>query len=281
MLLLHDASGMTRLAIAAALNLPLGTVSTRLRVARQTIDAARRRFEAQLAARGESLWALPPFALLFDISELSTGGADEPLGAPGVSTATPPLSAAAPWMAAGFPVLAGFAAIPMAAVVLALCDAPTPSPLPIPSAAIAKESAPPEPSPSPIPTAAIAAMVAPPVQSPRPRGTPPAAITAPPRDDFSPDEVKAQVNAARVALARGDAVKALFTLERLDRRDRRGLLLPYRESLRIEALANLGRLPEARARLLRLRKATPADPLLVRLDRLLRAPAVERQVARE
>jgi hypothetical protein len=96
--------------------------------------------------------------------------------------------------------------------------------------------------------------------------------TAIPRDDLSPEEVKAQVNAARMSLSRGDAPGALLALERLDRRDRRGLLLPYRESLRIEALANLGRLPEARRRLLQLRKATPADPLLLRLDRLLRAP---------
>lgn len=268
-LLLHDACGMTAAAIASTLALPLGTVTTRLRVARRNIDAARRRIEAQLASHGESLTALPAFALLFDTVETSPGDADEPPSAPGVSAVTPPRVTAAPWMAAGIPALAGVVAVTVASVLFARCDAPAPSPLPVPSAAMDLESTPTDPSPPPTPPSALGA---PTVQPPRPRATPSTVNTASPRDDLSPDEVKAQVNAARMSLARADAPGALVTLERLDRRDRRGLFLPYRESLRIEALANLGRLPEARRRLVQLRKATPADPLLLRLDRLLRAP---------
>lgn len=261
-LLLYEGTALEMDDVAGALGIPEGTAASRLHRARRNLRAARARLQAR---KGELRGVVPPLWILFDGSPASfEDGAEPGIGA-GTPAAASPLGAAAPWMAAGLlGALAATSAIAVGAVVLSRCNPPDPSPSPIAQVAAVSESA----------------LSAPSAMSPTPPGAapPPLVSAAPapsaseaPRDELTTEEIKAQVRAARTSLAGGDATGALNVLIRLDRRERRGLLFGERETLRIEILARLSRLTEARLRLARLRTSAPEDPRLKRLERILSA----------
>jgi RNA polymerase sigma-70 factor (ECF subfamily) len=266
-LLLYEGTAMELADVAAVLDVPYGTAASRLFFARKHLHAARARLKARLAHRGETWAALPPLALLLGSTEAWPDDAAAPPGMHDASAVPPRRGAPARWMAgSAAAALASLSALAVAAVLFARCDAPAPVPVPTVEAIAAPETAPaplletPEPAPTP------GAAPPPPVSA-----APPATPRAPPRDDLSPEEVKAQIYAARMSFARGDALGALAVLDRLARRDRRGLFADDRELLRVEVLARVGRLAEARTRLGRLRRAKPDDPRVRRLDRVLGA----------
>ncbi len=119
-----------------------------------------------------------------------------------------------------------------------------------------------------MPSASTPAAVAPPSAT-APSATvvlgtlsaPSASSRARPRDVHLAEE-RALLEVARTALARGQPDAAFASLEKHKQTFPSGRLVEEREVLAIEALAELGRGPEARERAARFRRAYPESILL-------------------
>jgi hypothetical protein len=182
----------------------------------------------------------------------------EPPSMPGVASAPLRPGMAPSWL--GVPALAAGAALAGALLSWRYCEAPRSAPAPIASAVTVAETV----------TATQPAEGAPATEEPPAPPTaqvaPPPVTSATPAPELGTDEARARLFAIRTALARGDGGEALALLERLDRRDRRGVFRRQRELLRVEVLARGGRGAEARALLARLRKTMGEDPSLRRVS---------------
>lgn len=98
---------------------------------------------------------------------------------------------------------------------------------------------------------------------------PPVKLPATPSDDEKLAAERALVEAARVALTRGQTAEAVTLLERHVREFKSGRLAEERESLFIQALLALGRTDDARVRAAQFRKAYPESLLRPLIDSLV------------
>lgn len=115
----------------------------------------------------------------------------------------------------------------------------------------------PQPSSSPVPTPATP-EVPPTIASVRPVVTAPAAPSAAATSrDVELGKERALIDAARSALARGDATSALARTDEHARAFPRGQLAEPRDALRVQALVMVGRADEARAQAARFERAYP------------------------
>ena len=258
---LHEGGGMTLEDVGEV----LGCSRTR---AHQLVDSARKRLEALRARlhvdgdeKTRKLCALP-LCVLFAAPDGQPAETGEPPSAPGMSS--PPLRPriALPWL--GLPALAAGAALAYALLSLRTSEAPQAAAAPAVTAVTVAETA-----PMTQPPAGALPSSAPP--------SPPAASAAAPAasaaraPELGTDEARARLFAIRTALGRGDGGEALALLDRLARRDRRGTFRQERELLRVEVLARAGRVAEARALLVRLRKTMAGDASLARIARVVDA----------
>jgi hypothetical protein len=105
--------------------------------------------------------------------------------------------------------------------------------------------------------------------------TPSAAEPATPKPSVeSPDTSSAErlvLDAARQALARGDASAAWISIGEHERRFPRGRLIEERDALAVRSLIGLGRVPEARRRAETLRRRFPRSIFLPAVDSALGA----------
>lgn len=120
-------------------------------------------------------------------------------------------------------------------------------------------------------SAPVATPSAPPSSSAAPSTPPPLASTprAPPSAEGSLRAEQALLDAARVALGRGDGAGALDAANTHARRFPHGQLSEERDAIAVQALVLLGRADEARARAERFRRAYPDSALLPALREAL------------
>jgi hypothetical protein len=178
--------------------------------------------------------------------------AGDPLSAPGVAAPASRPPASSLWT--GLPAVFAAAAVAIPVLASRSCQRAPQAVVAVASVAAVETASVPatvEAAPVPAPPAASAA----PVRSAR----------APLPPELSADEARAQLGAIRVALARRDAPAALAILERLDRRDRRGLFAEERAVMRAEVMAASGRLAEARAAVEKLRGTMGEDAAVRRV----------------
>jgi RNA polymerase sigma-70 factor (ECF subfamily) len=252
-LLLHDVEGASAPEIASVLGIPLNTVYSRLRVARQELSAAVRRLQQ---GRGE----LSPVMLLPALLG-AAGDGEEGVrrGWLAALFAAHPLSTAAAALAIGMAVGAGgYAALvhpersgPPARTVAVEREAAHVAPSAAESAAPLIE----EPAPAPPQTPAPSALATGAATAALAAGPAPAA-SAPDRDGALAAEQRL-LDQARLALSQGDPAAAGALLDRHARLFPRALLAEEREALAIEVLAASGRLDEARAAVGRFRSRYP------------------------
>lgn len=134
-------------------------------------------------------------------------------------------------------------------------------------ALLVRRAPPPAPPAAPVPvhTIVIPSTVPPPIDSvielPDPPTTakprPPPSVPSPELDAKGAAAERALLDAARVAIAQGEAERALEVVERHRQEYPRGSLAEEREALAVRALVKVGRHDEARARAARFEAAYP------------------------
>ena len=226
--ILYEGTGLTVQEVGRVVKRSPATVVEILRRARRKLEEARARVEVE-EGEERALCAVPLWVLVAEpCAEPSE--AVGPASAPGVSLGEPRPEAPTSWMGLPVVLVAVAASLPMMAG--RACSASEPL-VPVASAPVVETVAPPVPPES----------VSPPV----PPAPPAPKVVRAPLPEVRADDARAQIIAMRTALMRGDARGAQAILERVDRRDRRGLQ-------EVRTLAASG-LPGARALLERLREA--------------------------
>jgi RNA polymerase sigma-70 factor (ECF subfamily) len=259
-LLLHDVEGASAPEISEVLGIPLNTVYSRLRVARQELSVAVRRLQGQQGSGSE----LNPVMLL---PALFGAGADGAAAARrgwiAMLFAAHPVASAAAALAVGVAVGAtGYAtlvrterAAPEVRTVYVEREPARAASSPAASAAEAVAAAAPASA-----TSALASSKAPPAVACTPAVAAPASATAPSfvadRDGSLAAEQRL-LDQARSALSQGDPSAAGALLERHARVFPHALLVEEREALSIEVLAASGQLDDARAAIERFRSRYP------------------------
>jgi RNA polymerase sigma-70 factor, ECF subfamily len=249
---LSEVEELTRDQIAATLEIPAGTVASRLRRAREQLRE-RWRLErgAAAATLGVAAWLLSASARAAEATLARLGLPKLLLGAAVVATAPIVYLQLQPGAA---PV----ARVELAAVAPSLQPARQAAVLPVAPAFRATESV------SPV-NATAAAFVAPSPQAvplPTSRSNKPASAAALQLE-------LAQLDAARARLAAGGADDALALLAAYDRSSPRGVLGLEAEVLRIDALSRSGRGAQARARAQAFLARHPTSVLAARVRRIV------------
>ena len=259
----HELDGLTIPEIARALGIPEGTASSRLRHARQEIDAAYKRITArdrhgaiiplsQLLDAERPIPPLPPGVEERVWSRLESGNGAGNSGARAPAPTAPALSLGS--------VVAGVLLLGMGIAIGAVWDplhrGSSPSPSPV--AAV------------PVAVATATADAAPVVPAPSSTAAAPSASAATTAQDDAAAE-RALMGKAADALAAGDTAAALAAVEEHARRFRGGRLVEDREATWIAALLRAGRSAEAREHVERFARAYPNSARLPEMRRVIAA----------